>query len=144
MNLDHSGNTDLTSLELNRQSKDFLLETTKWTTLLLWVVGVIGVIYTIAAIYLFLMTSNSGGDFAFLQDMVMLGVVFFFVYIAVLLIPVYYLYQFTKNAKDAVNYTKEGSFKEGIRNLKSTFKFLFIFVIISIVLSIVLTYFVTV
>lgn len=99
------------SLFINDLSRDFLMETAKWTKLLS-ILGFIGIVF-----------------------MVIGGVLLTTVYLvlaAIYVLPIYYLYNFSKNIKNALIFNNSNALDDAFLFLKSHYKYVGILSIVII------------
>ena len=126
------------SLEINEQSKDFLMETAKWAKFLA-ILGFVGMGFMVlAGLFSGAALSNlPGRATAMMPFSPMMISVFYIVLAVVYFFPVNFLYKFANNTKVAILSGNNGAMNEAFRYLKSHYKFMGIFTIVMFVLSIV-------
>jgi len=117
------------SMQINSEIKDCLLTTAKWANFLA-IVGYIGLGFMlIGALSLGAMSSQLGAMAGASEVFTWLPLVYLL--IAVLyFFPVYYLHRFATNTKRALNANNESALTDGMRYLKSHYKYLGICVIV--------------
>lgn len=131
MENDSSSNNQVEENQINLSNKAvaYLHESGKWGNFLAWLVIVFLTIFFL----IFVLASFFSADYAqpFGQsDYKILMFLAYFIMAAIYIIPIYYLYNFSKNAKIAVSNKDSNHLENSIKNLKSLFKFYGIFAII--------------
>jgi len=130
-NPDASGN----ELSISRKSAAYLSETEKWTKFLSIVgfafVGIIVIIALFASSIFssvpFGQNSGMGGSMGFVFS----GI--YFVMAALYFFPIWYLYKFSTNIKDAIQSKSSEQLELALSNQKSFFKFIGIFTVVVLV-----------
>ncbi len=137
MENDSSPNNQVGENQINLSSKAvaYLNESGKWGSFLAWLV-----IAFLAVFFLvFVIASFFSADHTQLFDQSEYKAFIFIAYFimaAIYFIPIYYLYNFSKNAKIAVSSKDSNHLENSMKNLKSLFKFYGIFSIIYLALMI--------
>lgn len=131
MENDSSSNNQVEENQINLSNKAvaYLHESGKWGNFLAWLVIVFLTIFFL----IFVLASFFSADYTqpFGQsDYKILMFLAYFIMAAIYIIPIYYLYNFSKNAKIAVSNKDSNHLENSIKNLKSLFKFYGIFAII--------------
>lgn len=111
-------------ISINEEIKEYLLETSKWAKFLsiLGFIG-IGLMFLVVLISMFVNSSSydsyrysrSNGSFVSFFMVVIIAIVYFF--------PINYLFRFSNEVKRGIDFDSQDSFTEGIRNLKSHYKY---------------------
>ncbi len=137
----HSPITQLEQLTLNTKSKAFLREIAKWT-FFFSILGFIAIAFMIIAAILV------GTVYAPMLDMVAhqqgissLGItlsITYFVMALLYVMPVLYLFKFSRKMKTAIATKNEETLADALENLKSHYKFIGVLTIIMISLYILL------
>ncbi len=120
------------SLSIDAQSRDYLVEASKWAKFLA-IVGfvMLGLIVALGIFFGFVSANAmatlmpGGGIFMLLYVLFMCALYFF---------PTMYLYKFAKHTKMATVSSDMGQLSLGLKNLKSLFKFMGILMIIVLVI----------
>ena len=126
--------SDYHALEITSESRGYLLETAKWGRFL----AIAGFVFMALFLLFFLFMGGTlmsqmdeiqgqqggaalGGTFWLIYMVFVFGISFF---------PLYYLYNFSSKTIRALNSTSTGDLTDGLKNLKSLFKFYGIFMAI--------------
>ncbi|WP_100615902.1 DUF5362 family protein [Confluentibacter citreus] len=122
-------------LEVSSDVKGFLKEIATWSYFLS-IVGFIGIGFMVLFGVFFgaILGSSMGGMNPYENLGFSVGY-FGFIYVAIALVyffPVYYLFNFSKKMKRALNANDNNDFKSAFSNLKSHYKFIAIFAIVII------------
>ncbi|PXV67486.1 hypothetical protein CLV62_103159 [Dysgonomonas alginatilytica] len=132
--------SDQKSLELTDLSFDFLKETAKWAKFLS-ILGFIGIaLMVIFAIFIGVFLSMLSASFTQSSPFAVAPGLFSLIYLvlaALYACPVYFLYKFSINTRDALNARNSDLLTEGLRYLKSHYKFIGIMMIVLFALYIV-------
>lgn len=121
-------------LEVNNEIKDFLKEISKWSYFLS-IMGfiAIGIMVVFGIFFGAIMSFSLGGANPYqnfgASSMGYLGLVYVVIGL-VYFFPVYYLFNFSKNMKRALNNNGNNEFKAAFSNLKSHYKFVGILTIV--------------
>jgi len=117
---------DINNLEVTSESKSYLLEAAKWGRFLAIVGFVFFGLSSLSVLLNLGMLASIGGGFAFL------GFIFGLALLALFFFPIFYLYKFSTNTISAMKTSSTMDLTDGLRNLKSLFKFYGIFMAIII------------
>jgi len=125
---------DSLNLNLNDISINYLKEAAKWAYFL-GIVGFVSIgLLLLSAIFAGSLFSSSlgalSGAYGGLSGTVF--TVYFIVIAAIYFFPVFYLYKFGKGTKDAIKNNDTATLTEGLKNLKSHYKFIGILLAITL------------
>ena len=118
-------------LQLNSDSKEFLRETAKWAYFLSILGFVFVGLFVLVGVFMgTLFASVAGSSGAFVPTTAMS--IMYIVLAAIYFFPVLYLYRFASKIKRAFNENNTEYLTEGLKNLKSHYKFVGILAIVMI------------
>ncbi len=120
-------------LALTSMSCEFLRETARWAKFLA-IMGFIGIVFMVLAAifvgaFMSMMPSMTHQNTPFPFPPALLSVIYI-VFAAVYACPVYFLYKFSVNTKDAIDSMNTNLLEEGLSYLKSHYKFVGIMTIV--------------
>lgn len=120
------------TLALSEKSLEYLTETRKWTNFLS-ILGFIGIgLMILIGLVAGIASSASRGGFGILASFI------YIVFGGLYLIPIYHLYKFSNEIKQAIDYRRNYSVESAFESLKSHYKFIGIFTIVIISLYILI------
>ena len=111
-------------ISINEEIKEYLLVTAKWAKFLS-ILGFIG-IGLMFLVILISMVVNSSSYSSYGYNRSNASVVSFFMFIIIAIVyffPINYLFRFSNEVKRGIDFENQDSFTEGIRNLKSHYKY---------------------
>lgn len=116
-------------INLSSKAVAYLYESGKWGSFLAWlVIAILAIIFVVFVAASFFSSDQTQ---AYNQsEYKILMFIAYFIMAAIYCIPIYYLYNFSKNAKIAVSNKDSNQVENSMKNLKSLFKFYGIFSII--------------
>lgn len=116
-------------INLSSKAVAYLYESEKWGSFLAWlVIAILAIIFVVFVAASFFSSDQTQ---AYNQsEYKILMFIAYFIMAAIYCIPIYYLYNFSKNAKIAVSNKDSNQVENSMKNLKSLFKFYGIFSII--------------
>lgn len=126
-----SPNSQVEENQINLSSKAvaYLNESGKWGSFLAWLVIAILAIFFVVFVAASFFSAHQTQPFNQSEYKILI-LVTYFIMAAIYFIPVYYLYNFSKNAKIVVSNKDSNQVENSLKNLKSLFKFYGIFSII--------------
>jgi len=130
--------SEIHALEITSESREYLLTTAKWGRF----IAIVGIVFM--ALFLLVMLFTGGAVFSAMSELdqvpgapgPVFGSGFFIAYMififAIGLFPLYYLYNFSTKTIRAINTSSTEDLTDGLKNMKSLFKFYGIFTAIII------------
>lgn len=137
--MDHETTLDSnmgSGLELTSEGKNYLQETSKWAKFIAIVyfvfIGLLALMMLFAGSFMTMMGAEMPGANGAAMGMAMF---FYFLFIgAFIFFPALYLYKFSNHTKRALASESTAEFTEGLKNMKSYWKFMGIIMLVFIVL----------
>lgn len=120
-------------ITLSKKAIAYLNESGKWGSFLAWLVIVFLAIFFLVFVGASFFSANQTQLYNQSEYKVVM-IIAYFIVAAIYFIPIYYLYNFAKNAKIAVSKNDSDHLENSLKNLKSLLKFYGIFSIIYLVL----------
>ena len=126
-----SPNSQVEENQINLSSKAvaYLNESGKWGSFLAWLVIAILAIFFVVFVAASFFSAHQTQAYNQSKYKILMFIAYF-IMAAIYFIPIYYLYNFSKNAKIAVSNKDSNQVENSMKNLKSLFKFYGIFSII--------------
>jgi hypothetical protein len=135
MENDSSPNNQVEENQINLSSKAvaYLNESGKWGSFLAWLVIALLAIFFLVFVVASFFSAGQTQLFDQFEYKILIFIAYF-IMAAIYFIPIYFLYNFSKNAKIAVSSKDSNYLENSMKNLKSLFKFYGIFSIIYLAL----------
>ena len=114
-------------IQIDLDSRDYLLETCKWARFLAIVGMVIAGLLMVFVIFTFFSLSQLNDAF---NGFYSLYILIYLVVIGIYIYPIISLYRFAKKVRIGIDQANQDEFNEGLRFLKSTFRYMGIMTII--------------
>jgi len=135
MNEDEPMKSEINSLKITPESREYLEETAKWGR----VVGIAGYLFSSLIVLLGIISFLWLVDEQGVEEAFVVMISFFLIMGILLLFPSYFIFSFSKKVKDGLSQSDSNSMSLAMKDLKSTFRLYGIFIIIGVVLYIGLT-----